>query len=457
MNIMIPEKPKQIMHLLEDAGFEAYVVGGCVRDVLLNIKPHDWDICTNALPMQTKAVLESTHIHTFDTGIKHGTITALIDGESFEVTTYRQESAYSDGRHPDSVEFVSSIEEDLLRRDFTVNALAYHPQRGLLDIVGGQADLKANILRCVGDAHVRFSEDALRIMRALRFAAIFGFDIDIECKQAIHQDKALLDAITTERIRDEILRLICGDYAEDILLEYADVFGQVIPELKPMFGFDQCNKYHRYDVWEHCVRAMGFCIPDPHIRFALMIHDIGKPSTFFTDDEGCGHFYGHPAAGEPIARKVCKNLHMSKKMIDEIAELVLYHDYEISLSPRSMRRLILKLGTYRMNQLMEIRVCDSLAHSNLEMEENLLYHKQVCDLFEKTVKEMNTFSVRDLAIDGNDVIALGVTAGPRVGEILRALLEMVIDGQVSNERNALLDQVRDLLRSSTKGSLRKND
>ena len=445
MKIDIPKEAEQIISTIESAGYRAYVVGGCVRDALLGVKPKDWDICTSATPQETKARLEAAKIHTFDTGIKHGTVSALVNCELFEVTTFRSEGAYSDGRHPDSVEFISSIENDLQRRDFTINAMAYNNRDGLIDVTGGQLDLDNGILRCVGDAHERFSEDALRILRALRFAAVYGFKIDEECKAAIYEDKALLNNIARERIRDELLSLICGDFAEDILLDYKDVFGEIIPQLKPMFGFKQHNKYHKYDVWEHCVRAAGFAVPQPQIRFALLLHDIGKPSTFFVDSAGCGHFYGHPQAGEPITREVCNSLNMSRKDVSEISELVRYHDREIHFSKKSMRRLILKLGVYRMQQLMEIRICDALAHSNVDMEKNLLAHKQVCDLFEQTLKGMNAFSLRDLNISGKDIIALGVEPGPEVGDILKKLFDAVIYDGLPNEHDVLLEQAKDIL------------
>ena len=445
MKINIPQKAEHIISLLEAAGYKAYIVGGCVRDALLGIEPHDWDICTNALPQQTKAALEAAGVHTFDTGIKHGTVSALVEDELFEVTTFRSEGKYSDGRHPDNVEFIDSIEGDLCRRDFTVNAMAYNSQAGLVDICGGQADLQNNLLRCVGNAHERFAEDALRILRALRFAAIYGFEIDEECKCAIHEDKELLDNIARERIRDELLRLICGDNAQDILLEYSDVFGQIIPQLKPMFGFDQHNKYHKYDVWEHCVRALGYSVPDQYIRFTLLVHDIGKPHVFFMDDEGCGHFYGHPQAGEPIAREVCKSLKMPNAITDEICELVLHHDRVISLSARAMRRLILKLGVFRMHQLMEVRACDALAHSDLKLKENLIHHNKVCELFEQTLASMNAFSLRDLNVSGKDIIALGIDAGPEVGKILKKLLAAVTDEKVPNEHCALLSYAKKLI------------
>ena len=445
MKIDIPKEAEKVISTLESAGYRAYVVGGCVRDALLGVKPKDWDICTCATPQETKARLEAAKIHTFDTGIKHGTVSALVGDELFEVTTFRSEGAYSDGRHPDSVEFISSIEGDLQRRDFTINAMAYNNRDGLIDVTGGRLDLNNGILRCVGDAHKRFSEDALRILRALRFAAVYGFKIDEECKAAIYEDRALLNNIARERIRDELLSLICGDFAEDILLEYKEIFGEIIPQLKPMFDFEQHNKYHKYDVWEHCVHALGYSVPDKYIRFTLLIHDIGKPHVFFTDDEGCGHFYGHPQAGEPIAREVCKSLRMPKAITDEVCELVLHHDRMINLSAKSMRRLILNLGAFRMNQLMEVRICDALAHSDLKLKENLLHHQQICKLFEDTIVSMNAFSLHDLDISGKDIIDLGVEPGPEIGKILKKLFNAVIDEKVANKHDALVHAAKEML------------
>lgn len=446
MKITVPDKALALIDALEAGGFEAYVVGGCVRDALLGREPADWDICTSALPEQVEAVARDNGFAFFETGIAHGTVTVHIDHEPFEVTTYRSDGAYTDGRHPDGVTFLKCVEGDLLRRDFTVNAMAYRPQRGLVDICGGREDLEAGVLRAVGDAHTRFAEDGLRIIRALRFASVFGFELEDATARAVHEDRMLLQRVAMERISVEFLKLICGKGAADILLDYKDVIAVFLPQVEPMFGFDQRNPYHVYDVWEHCVRSCEAVRPDATLRLAALIHDIGKPECFFTDEDGRGHFYGHPKAGEPIARQVCRDLRLPREQGETVACLVRYHDRMLPKTVPSMRRLILKLGERKCRLLFEIIRADLLTHSDLQKEENLEYLDTAIELFERTIEAMNVFSTRDLAVDGRDLMALGFEAGPALGTALKALLDAVVDDDLPNERDALLNRAADLLR-----------
>ncbi len=438
VRIEIPRNAMRVLQALEQTGFEAYVVGGCVRDALMGRSPNDWDICTNALPEQTKAVMDAAGFATFDTGIEHGTVTVHAYHEPFEVTTYRADGSYSDGRHPDAVEFLPNVEGDLLRRDFTVNAMAYHPQRGLVDVSGGREDLARGVLRCVGDPHRRFAEDGLRIIRALRFASVLGFQIESKTAAAVHEDRALLDKVARERISVEFLKLICGEGAEDILLDYSDVVAQFLPQIEPMLGFAQLNPYHIYDVWEHCVRACGCIEPQPALRLAALIHDVGKPSCFFTDEAGVGHFYGHPEAGEPIARDICRTLRLSRAMTDEVCQLVKLHDRPFPLTPKSMRRRIAKVGEEFQRKLFKINEADIVTHSELGMQDNLRDLAASRALFEEQLQQMTAFSERDLAINGRDLMELGFESGPVLGCIKTELFSRVVDGELANERESLL-------------------
>ena len=307
MEIKVPHNAQRVLNMLEQAGHPSYVVGGCVRDALMGRIPNDWDICTAARPQQVKELCAREGLASFDTGIQHGTVTVHVDHEPFEVTTFRADGAYEDGRHPVSVSFLDAVEGDLARRDFTVNAMAYSPARGLVDVFGGRDDLARKTLRCVGDPAARFAEDGLRILRALRFASTLGFAIDPATAAALHEHRRLLEPVAMERISAEFMKLICGQGAVGILLEYRDVVGTFLPQVEPMFGFEQLSRYHVYDVWEHCVRSCGLIEPDPVLRLAALVHDVGKPSCFFTDDEGIGHFYGHPEAGEPLARQIARH------------------------------------------------------------------------------------------------------------------------------------------------------
>ncbi|MGN0059148.1 MAG: CCA tRNA nucleotidyltransferase [Coriobacteriales bacterium] len=308
--IEVPHKAQRIIDLLEAAGFEAFVVGGCVRDAIMGRTPNDWDITTSARPAQIERVMADAGLVTLTTGAKYGTVTVRVDHESFETTTFRADGSYSDGRHPDSVELLERVDGDLARRDFTVNAMAYNPKTGIVDLHGGQEDLSRRVLRSVGDPHTRFDEDALRILRGMRFASVLGFAIESETAAAMHADRHLLDRVSAERIWAELAKLLCGPDAVRILREYRDVIAVLIPELEPEFGFDQHNPFHAFDVWEHTLHALAAAKPDAPapMRLGLLLHDIGKPHCLTIDENGRGHMYGHEKVGAPIARGVCKRL-----------------------------------------------------------------------------------------------------------------------------------------------------
>ncbi len=322
MQISLPVPVEYVLHTLRRGGYEAYIVGGCVRDALLGFPPADWDVTTSAPPEDIVRLFEGRN-RLIETGLKHGTVTILADGMPVEVTTYRIDGKYTDGRHPDSVCFTASLAEDLRRRDFTINAMAYCPEEGLIDCYSGQADLREGIIRCVGVPDIRLQEDALRILRALRFASVLGFSIDGDTADSLRRNRELLANIAAERLAAELNRLLCGRKAGKILLDYSDILGIFLPELSPMVGFAQHNAYHAYDVWEHTARCLQAASPLLPVRLAVLLHDSGKPPCFTMDDNGIGHFYGHPAVSTEIARTVLTRLRYESKTTETVCRIFL--------------------------------------------------------------------------------------------------------------------------------------
>ena len=438
MNIIIPKDVEKIIERLNSAGYEAYVVGGCVRDSIMEKTPHDWDICTSATP----EVVKSLFSHTTDYGMKHGTITVFADKEGYEITTFRAETDYSDHRHPDTVEFVADLKSDLSRRDFTINALAYNNESQLIDMFNGLDDIRNQMIRCVGNADERFKEDALRILRALRFAATLGFDIEDKTSEAIHYNVHLLKYIAEERKRDELMKLLGGNYTTKILLEYSDVIAEVIPEIQLCIGFNQNNRYHCYDVYEHMVHAVENGIT-PIEKFALLIHDIGKPHCY-TEDKNGGHFYGHPAISEEIAKDVVDHLKFDNDSKKAVLELVKYHDIEIPVTKKSVLKLLNRLGEERALQLMDIKLADILAHAPGTQGALIEKWKIFNRLLGEVLVEGNCFSRKNLAVNGNDIKALGVSEGPEMGRIIQTLMGEVMSEQLANEKEVLLNRANEL-------------
>ncbi len=428
----------RVLDVLEAGGYEAYVVGGCVRDALSGAVPHDWDITTNARPGQVEECLRAAGVPVVETGIAHGTVCAIIGRKPYEITTFRAEGAYSDCRHPDAVSFIDDVEGDLLRRDFTVNAMAYSPTRGLVDTTGGRADLEAGILRTVGRPHERFAEDALRILRALRFAAERGFSVEPGCARALHADRGLLSRVAAERLEMEFRRIICGEHLVDVLLEYADVVAAFIPQVEPCIGFDQRNPHHMYTVWEHMVRAASFAPAEPVMRYAVLFHDIGKPATFFIGEDGCGHFYGHREAGAGIFHGLARDLRIPRRQANHAELLVRYHDANLPTTRKGLRRWIVRFGEETMRELLVVHRCDIQALDSAEVDGALLGMDAYDAFFLDVLSGMKVFGMRDLAVDGHDLMAAGVEAGPAVGKALRACLQAVVDGELENERAALI-------------------
>ncbi|MDO4744954.1 MAG: CCA tRNA nucleotidyltransferase [Bacillota bacterium] len=438
-------REKEILDVLGKAGYEAYFVGGCIRDAVMGRDGGDVDVATNALPEQIIDVFSSYRV--IETGIKHGTVTVLVDDIPVEVTTYRSDGTYSDGRHPDSVEFVKSLEEDLARRDFTVNAIACDAEGNLTDPFGGAEDIEAGIIRTVGDPEKRFREDGLRIMRGLRFAAVLGFEIEEETALAMARNKGLLKEISVERIFVEFKKLLAGEHAGNVLRKYVDVLSDVLPEIVAMKGFEQHNPYHKYDVLEHCIRAMEAVVTTAEnateMKMVALLHDVGKPDTYFMDDEGIGHFYGHPKKSEELVRGILQRLKADKATLERVTTLVRYHDLIFDKDERLLKRWMNRLGPEVLMEILEIKLADNIGTGNMSPELGRKF-ADIRDMMADILAQEQCFSLKDLAVGGNDIIALGVQPGPEVGRILAELLEAVIEGECENEKEALLARAKHL-------------
>ena len=445
-SLTLPAPVAELLARLKQAGFSAYAVGGCVRDSLLGMEPHDWDICTSALPEQMQEVFSG--YRTVETGLKHGTLTVIADHLPYEVTTFRIDGDYTDHRHPDSVIFVDDLTRDLARRDFTVNAMAWSPDAGLQDPFGGQQDLSAKIIRCVGEPEQRFDEDALRILRALRFAAVYDFEIESSTASALRKMAPDLKRIAGERIREELLRLLCGKAAGRILREYPEVLAEIIPEIRPMIGYDQRNHHHSYDLWEHTVRGIEGVPADPVLRLTMLLHDTGKPVVRTTDEKGEGHYKGHPKVSEEIARRTAEALHLENAFRDRLCTLVRHHDTplrtengEINTDRSFLLRRLNKYGETDLRALFLIHRSDRIATGYTTTEREDIRLKERMDALDALLAEQPCFTLKDLAVNGRDLTATGLK-GKAVGETLQQLLEAVMDGAVPNEKEALLKRIQ---------------
>ncbi|MBR5330682.1 MAG: CCA tRNA nucleotidyltransferase [Akkermansia sp.] len=444
--IIIPTHALTVVERLERYGYEAYVVGGCVRDSLLGRSPKDWDVCTNALPEEVLRVFKRFHV--IKTGLQHGTVTVMVDKQPVEVTTFRIDGDYSDNRHPDSVNFVSRVEEDLARRDFTINAMAYSPARGLVDAFDGQADLKAGIIRCVGEPDARFNEDGLRILRALRFAARYNFGIETETAFSIHRNRHLLENVSVERIFTELKGILVGDGVLGMMQAFPDVFSIIIPELAPTIGFDQHNPHHCYDVWTHTAHAVQSAPAEEAIRLALLLHDIAKPATFTRGDDGKGHFYDHGTKGADMARSILRHLKSDTATLENVVTLVREHDNTLPTTAPGMRRCIGRLGLNTLNQLLAIKQADMDAQSTHERPQKQATLRDARLLLEDVLEGTPAYSVSDLALAGRDLIAMGLKPGPAMGCILKTLLTEVQDEILPNTREALESRATELIKQT---------
>ena len=437
MKLTLDPGAAALLDALHAAGYAAYAVGGCVRDSLLGRTAHDWDLCTSALPQQVMELFGTEQC--IPTGLQHGTVTIKYGGQLYETTTFRTEGSYTDGRHPDAVQFVPDVREDLARRDFTINAMAYNAAEGLVDPFGGQKDLQNGLLRAVGEPQQRFTEDALRILRGLRFASKLGFAIEPETAAAMRRQVHRLDCIAAERIREELTGLLCGRYVQRTLMAYADLITSALPELAPMQGCQQQNPHHLYDVWEHTVRAVGQVPAEPVLRWAMLLHDSGKPACKTVDEQGIGHFRGHPRASLALSRKLLPRLRFSSADTERILLLVERHDTPLGDNEKLVRRSLSRIGEARFRDLLAIKKGDAVGQGTSRDYVAQLFETEA--LLNRVLAQEQCFSLRQLAVNGADLQALGLHGRP-VGEMLHALLDAVIDGQTDNRRDTLLRLAR---------------
>lgn len=435
MEFDIAPQANKALSILHKNGYEAYLVGGCIRDIVMGMNPKDWDITTNARP---EDIIKSFNAYrVFPTGIKHGTVTVILDKLPIEITTFRTESNYSDGRRPDNVEFVGDLKQDLSRRDFTMNALAYDGQM-IFDYFNGREDINNRLIRSIGDPNERFNEDALRILRALRFSSVLCFDIDQETEEAIFTNKRLLNRISSERISSEFNRILTAKNTSEILDDYKEVIAVFIPEIEPTFSFDQNNPYHDLDIWQHTLKAIHHSKPDLIIRLSLFFHDIGKPHCYTIDNDKIGHFYGHEACSVDLAEKVLKRLKYDIKTIDKVKKLIEYHDLTIDPNEKSVKRALNKIGEDLFPYLLKVKSSDGFAHRSPHAERCIDEIYQIQKIYKKILSDNQCFSLKDLAINGQNLIEIGFKEGIEIGNILIELLDAVIDGKIINEKESLL-------------------
>lgn len=435
MKIQLPEKVNTIIQTLQEHGYEAYAVGGCVRDSLLGREPGDWDITTSASPDETKKLFART----VDTGIEHGTVTVLLGKEGFEVTTYRIDGKYEDSRHPTEVIFTRNLREDLLRRDFTINAMAYNDTEGIVDIFGGMDDLKRKIIRCVGKARERFGEDALRIMRGVRFAAQLGFSLEKETKEAMAELAPTLEKISAERIQTELVKLLVSDSPELIREAYhLGITAVILPEFDEMMRTGQETKYHRYDVGEHTVQAVCNVPPDKVLRLTMLLHDVAKPEMKTVDADGTAHFKGHDIRGEQKAKEILRRLKFDNDTIHKVTKLVRWHDYRMPAEKKNVRKAMSKISAELFPMYLLVKRADILAHSMYRREEELENLSGLQKCYEEIVADHECVSLKQLAVTGTDLIGIGMKPGKQIGEVLNELLRIVLEYPEFNNKEHLL-------------------
>lgn len=444
MPFSVPDSVAVVLDALRGAGYRAYPVGGCVRDIAMGRIPQDWDICTAALPHQVKAVLAD--YPTVDTGIKHGTVRVMTDATGVEVTTFRIDGDYTDSRHPESVVFTDDLTADLARRDFTVNAMAFDEALHILDPFGGREDIQKRIIRCVGDARARFSQDALRILRALRFASALGFAIEESTLAAMEACAPLLQHISAERISAEWCALLLGEnvaYALNTAIQ-TGVMEQILPEFMPMVGFSQHNPHHDKSVSAHTIAAVANAPPELAVRLTMLLHDIGKPACFTMDEKGTGHFYGHAANSVALAREVLTRLRLPSALIVQVCNLIKHHGDKLMPTPAFVRRLLNRMGEEGALRLLRVKRADALSKAPPYIAASLASIDEFEALLHREIAEQSCFSLKELAVSGTDLIKEGYLPGPAMGQLLDTLLGAVMDGSVPNEKEALLSHAQAL-------------
>ena len=438
MKINIPQKAAQILKTLNAAGYEAYVVGGCVRDSILNRVPGDWDITTSALPEQVKELFHRT----VDTGIQHGTVTVMMDKEGFEVTTYRVDGEYHDGRHPDAVTFTRSLEEDLKRRDFTINAMAYHPEHGLVDLFGGMKDIDGKIIRCVGDPVERFTEDALRMLRAVRFSAQLGFTVEENTKAALARMSGNLEHVSAERIQTELVKLLVSDHPDYLRTAWeTGLTREFLPEFDACMETEQNTPHHCYTVGEHILKSLTEIENDRLLRITMLLHDIAKPVVKKTDENGRDHFKTHGLAGEKLAGKILRRLKFDNDTIAQVSRLIRYHDDRPEGQMKAVRRAVNRIGEDLFPLYLEVQKADMLAQSDYRRDEKIARQESVKACYEEMHRENQCVSLKTLAVTGRDLIQAGYKPGPELGEILNRLLEHVLDVPEDNTKEKLMSLI----------------
>lgn len=444
MNIDLPDNVIKIMNILNEYSHSSYVVGGAVRDSIMGRPVHDWDICTDATPNEMLSIFKD--FKTIPTGLKHGTLTIVVDDEPYEVTTFRCDGKYSDGRRPDSVSFTNSLLDDLQRRDFTINAIAYSMFQGFIDPYHGMKDIENKVIRCVGNPYERFNEDGLRIMRAVRFSAQLGFKIDHYTRQAMNELVDNLDNVSNERINSELYKIMSSCYSY-LLIVHKDILCKIIPEFKECIDYNQNNPYHIYTLHKHtAVALIEEYFSDPIINLSILFHDIGKPHCCTIGEDGHSHFKGHGSVSADMAEAIMKRLKFDNDTIAKVKELVFYHDATFTVERKSVKRWLNKLGEEQFRRLLRIRIADIKAQTSDFERERIQKITDIQMLLDDVLQEKECFTLKELAINGKDLIQYGVPEGKTIGTVLNTLLTMVIDGEISNDKDSLLQMTELLLK-----------
>lgn len=440
--IELPEKVKIIINKLHDHGYEAYAVGGCIRDSVLGRAPDDWDITTSATPLQVKEIFPRT----IDTGIQHGTVTVMLSREGFEVTTYRIDGEYQDNRRPSEVHFTPELREDLRRRDFTINAMAYNDREGIVDRFGGMDDIKNKIVRCVGVPKERFGEDALRILRAVRFSAQLGFDIEENTRQAICELAPNLASISAERIQAELVKLLVSKNPHMLEIAYETGITKIIlPELDKMMETVQSTPHHCYSVGKYTLLSLRHVEPDKVLRLAMLLHDVAKPRTETIDEKGMTHYYGHAEEGAAMAKNILRRLRFDNETVDKVTRLVRWHDYQIEPTARAVRHSVYKIGEDIFESLLKVRRAAIMSQSEYRRQEKLERLDAITRIFGEIIASEECVSLKTLAVTGKDIIREGIKPGRQIGEILDSLLRLVLENPEFNDKDYLLSEVRKLI------------